>query len=280
MSGHPVLGGFSVAGVLAGQTAIITGASGGLGTHFARLLASEGAAVALAARRLDMVETLAGEIAGAGGRAMAMKLDVAQAETIAPAFGEIESVLGPVSILINNAGVGGEGLAIDLSIEDWDRTFAVNTRGVFFAAQAAARLMMANGSADRADARIVNIASIASHTVLPGLSAYNASKAATAMLTRSLAREWSRRGIAVNALCPGYIETDINSFWWGTDGGQKQLKLFPRRRLMEATDLDAAFMMLCGPAARAIAGSIITIDDAIDLVLPLAWKKRLPRIFH
>jgi len=155
--------------------------------------------------------------------------------------------------------------AIDLSIEDWDRTFAVNTRGVFFAAQAAARLMMANGAADRAEARIVNIASIASHTVLPGLSAYNASKAATAMLTRSLAREWSRRGIAVNALCPGYIETDINSFWWGTDGGQKQLKLFPRRRLMEATDLDAAFMMLCGPAARAIAGSIITIDDGQTL---------------
>ncbi len=254
-----------MAGVLAGQTAIITGASGGLGTHFARLLASEGAAVALAARRLDMVETLAGEIAGAGGRAMAIRLDVAQAETIAPAFAEVESALGPVSILVNNAGVGGEGLAIDLSIEDWDRTFAVNTRGVFFAAQAAARLMMANGSADRADARIVNIASIASHTVLPGLSAYNASKAATAMLTRSLAREWSRRGIAVNALCPGYIETDINSFWWGTEGGQKQLKLFPRRRLMEATDLDAAFMMLCGPAARAIAGSIITIDDGQTL---------------
>jgi len=141
----------------------------------------------------------------------------------------------------------------------------VNTRGVFFSAQAAARLMMANGAADRADARIVNIASIASHTILPGLSAYNASKAATAMLTRSLAREWSRRGIAVNALCPGYIETDINSFWWGTEGGQKQLKLFPRRRLMEATDLDAAFLMLCGPAARAIAGSVITIDDGQTL---------------
>ena len=254
-----------MAGVLAGQTAIITGASGGLGGHFARLLASEGAAVALTARRIDMVETLAGEIAGVGGKAMALRLDVAQAETIAPVFGEIEAALGPVSILINNAGVGGEGLAIDLSIEEWDRTFAVNTRGVFFAAQAAARLMMANGAADRAEARIVNIASVASHTVLPGLSAYNASKAATAMLTRSLAREWSRRGIAVNALCPGYIETDINSFWWGTEGGQKQLKRFPRRRLMEAADLDAAFLMLCGPAARAIAGSLITIDDGQSL---------------
>ena len=170
-----------------------------------------------------------------------------------------------MSILINNAGVGGEGQALDLTVETWDQTFDVNVRGVFFAAQAAARIMLANGAAERADARIVNIASIASHTVLPGLSAYNASKASVAMLTRSLAREWSRKGIAVNALCPGYIETDINGFWWGTEGGQKQLKLFPRRRLMEANDLDAAFMMLCGPAARAIAGSVITIDDGQTL---------------
>ena len=254
-----------MAGTLEGQTAIITGASGGLGGHFARLLAAEGAAVALTARRLDKVETLAGEIAGAGGRAMALKLDVADAGSIPAAFEEIETALGPVSILINNAGVGGEGQALDLTVETWDQTFDVNVRGVFFAAQAAARIMLANGTADRADARIVNIASIASHTVLPGLSAYNASKASVAMLTRSLAREWSRKGIAVNALCPGYIETDINGFWWGTEGGQKQLKLFPRRRLMEASDLDAAFLMLCGPAARAIAGSVITIDDGQTL---------------
>jgi NAD(P)-dependent dehydrogenase (short-subunit alcohol dehydrogenase family) len=254
-----------LAGALERQTAIITGASGGLGGHFARLLAAEGAAVALTARRLDKVETLAGEIAGAGGRAMALKLDVADAGSIPAAFEEIETALGPVSILINNAGVGGEGQALDLTVETWDQTFDVNVRGVFFAAQAAARIMLANGTADRADARIVNIASIASHTVLPGLSAYNASKASVAMLTRSLAREWSRKGIAVNALCPGYIETDINGFWWGTEGGQKQLKLFPRRRLMEASDLDAAFLMLCGPAARAIAGSVITIDDGQTL---------------
>jgi NAD(P)-dependent dehydrogenase (short-subunit alcohol dehydrogenase family) len=254
-----------LAGALEGQTAIITGASGGLGGHFARLLAAAGAAVALTARRLDKVETLAGEIAGAGGRAMALKLDVADAGSIPAAFEEIETALGPVSILINNAGVGGEGQALDLTVETWDQTFDVNVRGVFFAAQAAARIMLANGTADRADARIVNIASIASHTVLPGLSAYNASKASVAMLTRSLAREWSRKGIAVNALCPGYIETDINGFWWGTEGGQKQLKLFPRRRLMEASDLDAAFLMLCGPAARAIAGSVITIDDGQTL---------------
>ena len=250
---------------LAGLTAVVTGASGGLGGHFARLLSQAGAAVAVTARRLDLVETLAGEIAGAGGRSMALRLDVAEAGSIAPAFAEIEAGLGPIAILINNAGVGGEGLALDLSVEDWDRTFDVNVRGVFFAAQAAARLMLANGAAEAGQARIVNIASIASHTVLPGLAAYNASKASVAMLTRSLAREWSRRGIAVNALAPGYIETDINASWWGTEGGRKQLKGFPRRRLMDAKDLDAAFLMLCGPAARAIAGSLITVDDGQSL---------------
>ena len=250
---------------LTGQTAVITGASGGLGAHFAKLLAGAGASVALTARRLDMVETLAGEIAGEGGRAMALRLDVADVAAIAPAFDEIEAGLGPISILINNAGVGGEGLALDLTVEDWDRTFDVNVRGVFFAAQAAARLMFANGTAEQGKARIVNIASIASHTVLPGLSAYNATKASVAMLTKSLAREWSRRGIAVNALAPGYILTDINAGWWETEGGQWQMKGFPRRRLMQAEDLDAVFMALCGPAARALAGSLITVDDGQSL---------------
>src|SRR3990167_3254622 len=162
--------------VLAGRVAVITGASGGLGAHFARVLAKNGEAVALAARRLDMVEALAGEIAADGGRAMALRLDVADAQSIGPAFDEIETALGPISILVNNAGVGGEGLALDLSVEEWDRTFDVNVRGVFFAAQQAARRMLASGEAEAGTARIVNIASIASHTVLPGLSAYNAYK--------------------------------------------------------------------------------------------------------
>ncbi|OYU70200.1 MAG: short-chain dehydrogenase [Alphaproteobacteria bacterium PA2] len=250
---------------LLGQTAIVTGASGGLGAHFAKLLAGAGAQVAVTARRLDMVENLAGEIAASGGRAMALRLDVADAASIPAVFAEIEAGLGPVSILINNAGVGGEGLAIDLSIEDWDRTFDVNVRGVFFAAQAAARLMFANDTAAQGKARIVNIASVASHTVLPGLSAYNASKSAVAMLTKSLAREWGRKGIAVNALAPGYILTDINAGWWETDGGQKQLKGFPRRRLMDADELNGAFNLLCGPGAKAISGTLLTVDDGQTL---------------
>ena len=246
---------------LTGSVAFITGASGGLGAHFARLLARRGAAVAITARRVDRISAFADEICAAGGKAIALSLDVAKAETIGPALDSAAAQLGPINILINNAGVGGEGLALDLSIEDFDATFAVNVRGTYFAAREAARRMIAAGI----EGRIVNIGSIASHTVLPGLSAYCGSKAAVAMLTRSMAREWARKGLAVNALCPGYIETAINDTWWPTEGGQKQLKGFPRRRLMDAQDLDEAFLMLAGPGAKAITGSVITVDDGQSL---------------
>lgn len=253
-------------GLLSDRVAVVTGASGGLGEHFARLLAANGAAVALAARRLERVEAVAAEITAGGGRALALRLDVAAPEAFGPAFDAVEQALGPLSILVNNAGVGGAGAALDLSVEDWDQTFAVNVRGTFFAAQAAARRMIASGAAGRGEARILNIASIASHTVLPGLTAYCASKASVAMLTKSLAREWARHGMAVNAICPGYIETDINAEWFRSEGGQKQLRSFPRRRLMEPADLDAAVLMLVGPAARAVTGSVVTLDDGQSLV--------------
>jgi NAD(P)-dependent dehydrogenase (short-subunit alcohol dehydrogenase family) len=241
--------------------AAVTGASGGLGAHFAKLLAANGAAVAVTARRVDRIQAIADEINAGGGKAVALALDVGDAEAIGPALDRVQEELGGLDILVNNAGIGGEGLALDISVEDFDQTFAVNVRGTFFAAREAARRMIAA----QVEGRIVNIASIASHTVLPGLSAYCGSKAAVAMLTKSLAREWARRGIAVNALAPGYIETAINDAWWPTEGGQKQLKGFPRRRLMDASDLDAAFLLLAGPAARAITGALITVDDGQSL---------------
>ncbi|HXA38485.1 MAG TPA: SDR family NAD(P)-dependent oxidoreductase [Phenylobacterium sp.] len=251
--------------ILQGQVAVITGASGGLGEHFAKVLAEQGAAVALAARRLEKVEAIAGELAGQGHRAMALRLDVADAASIAPAFDEIEAALGPISILINNAGVGGAGMALDMTVEHFDETFAVNVRGPYFAAQAAAKLMLASGVADRGEGRIVNIASVAAQTNLPGLSAYCASKASVVMMTRVMAREWARRGISVNALGPGYILTDINAEWFETEGGAAQLKRFPRRRLMQNSDLDAALLMLAGPAASAITGQLFIIDDGQTL---------------
>lgn len=250
---------------LEGKVALVTGASGGLGAHFARVLARKGARVVLTARRADRLVTEAEAIRNAGGEAHAYELDVAEAEAIAPCFEQVRAEVGPISVLINNAGVGGEGRALDLTPEVWDQTFAVNVRGVFFCAQAAARQMIDSGVADACEGRIVNIASIASHTVLPGLPAYCASKAAVAMLTKSLAREWARRRIAVNALCPGYVETDINADWFATDGGRRQIEGFPRRRLMAAGDLDAALLMLAGPSAQAITGTLVTVDDGQSL---------------
>lgn len=250
---------------LAGRTALVTGASGGLGAHFAKVLAEAGAAVALSARRLDLVEREAGALAAAGARAMALRLDVADVAAIAPALDEVETSLGPISIVVNNAGVSGEGSALEISPETWDQTFNVNVRGLFFTAREAVKRMIASGVAERGEGRIVNIASIAAHTVLPGLPAYCASKAAVGMLTRELAREWARKGIAVNALCPGYIETDINAEWFASEGGKKQIGGFPRRRLMADDDLDAALLMLAGPGARAVTGSLITVDDGQSL---------------
>lgn len=248
---------------LSGKVAVVTGASGGLGEHFARLLAVAGAQVALCARRTERIAALASELGEANARAY--QLDVADAAAIARVFEQVRADLGPVDILVNNAGVSGEGRALDLTPEQWDQAFAVNVRGVFFCAQAAARQMIESDAASRGGGRIVNIASIAAHTVLPGLAAYNTSKAAVGMMTRSLAREWARRQIAVNALCPGYVETDINRDWFATEGGQAQIAGFPRRRLMDAGRLDEAFMLLAGPAASAITGTLITVDDGQSL---------------
>ncbi|HEY3950774.1 SDR family NAD(P)-dependent oxidoreductase [Phenylobacterium sp.] len=250
---------------LQGQVAVITGASGGLGAHFATVLAREGAAVALTARRLEMVEALAGELAGQGHKAMALRLDVAAPAAIGPAFDEVEAALGPISILINNAGVSGSGMALEMTQETFDQTFDVNVRGVYFAAQEAAKRMFASGVAEREAGRIVNIASVAAQTNLPGLSVYCASKAAVAMMTRAMAREWARRGVSVNALGPGYVLTDINADWFDSEGGAAQLKRFPKRRLMAAEDLDAALLMLAGPAAKAITGQLILVDDGQTL---------------
>jgi NAD(P)-dependent dehydrogenase (short-subunit alcohol dehydrogenase family) len=251
--------------ILEGRTAMVTGASSGLGAHFARLLAGQGAAVALAARRSERVQALADEIAAAGGRAMALSLDVADPHAIAPALDKVEAELGPLSVMVNNAGVGGEGAALDISIEEINTVFDVNIRAVYVGAREAARRMIASGVAEQRQARIVNIASIASHTVLPSLSAYCASKAAVAMMTKAMAREWARAGVAVNALCPGYISTEINSEWFETEGGQRQVQRFPRRRLMVAEDLDGAFLLLAGPGAHAMTGSIISVDDGQSL---------------
>ena len=246
---------------LKGRVAAITGASSGLGRRFALKLSEEGAAVAVMARRTDRLEALVEEIRARGGKAMTCALDVSQTADIGPALDQVEAELGPLSIMINNAGVGGDGMALEMSQEHFDNTFNVNVRGVYFGATEAARRMLKNGEAEAGRARIINIASIAAFTQLPALSAYFASKAAVVSMTKALAREWARRLISVNAICPGYIETEINADWFATEGGQRQIQTFPRRRLMDEDGLDAALLMLAGAPGRQITGSAFTLDD-------------------
>jgi NAD(P)-dependent dehydrogenase (short-subunit alcohol dehydrogenase family) len=250
---------------LAGRRALVTGASSGFGARFARVLAAAGADVALAARRTDRIEALAEELRGAGRKATAVALDVTNAEAIPAAFDAVEAALGPVDIIINNAGMNARGLATDIAVEDFDRVMAVNVRGVFLVAREGARRMIAGGSPAHGRGRVINIGSIGGLKVLPGLTAYCTSKAAVVMMTRSLAREWARHGVCVNAICPGYVETEINADWLAEAGGQKMVQGFPRRRLMRDADLDATLLMLASDAGAFITGSVITLDDGQSL---------------
>jgi NAD(P)-dependent dehydrogenase (short-subunit alcohol dehydrogenase family) len=250
---------------LAGRVAVVTGASSGLGARFAHVLTDAGASVALMARRTDRLESLVAELTAKGAKAVAVALDVANTGSIGPALDKAQEALGPISIMVNNAGVGGDGMALEMTEEIFDQTIAVNTKGVYFGAVEAAKRMIASGVAERGEARIINIASIAAFEQLGGLTVYCLSKAACASLTKGLAREWARPRIAVNAICPGYIETEINSDWFHTEGGEKQIKGFPRRRLMEGDVLDEALLMLAGRRAHFITGTLITIDDGQSL---------------
>ena len=250
---------------LNGKVAVVTGAGSGLGRRFATVLSEAGAAVALMGRREDRLRAEVERLEQAGGRAIAIPLDVSDTAAIGPALDKAEAALGPLSILVNNAGVGGQGMALDITVEDWDQTFDVNVRGVFFTAREAARRMIASGVAEAGEARIVNIASTLATTPQPGLAAYCGSKAAVAMLTKTLAREWARKKIAVNAICPGYIETEINAHWFAEEGGKKQIASFPRRRIMDEDVLDETLLLLCGKSGAAITGSLFTIDDGQSL---------------
>ena len=246
---------------LKGQVAFITGATSGLGRHFAELLARHGMAVAVTGRRTERLADLVAGIEENGGRAKAIALDVTDASRIAPALDEAEAALGPIDTLVNNAGMSVLGFATEVTPEGFDEVMDTNVRGPFLLATEMARRMIARGKGGR----IINMGSMGSFRVLPGLTAYCTSKAAIAMMTQSLAREWARYGINVNALCPGYIETELNSAWFQDEKGKAQIKTFPRRRLAQEADLDGMMLLLASDASRAITGSLLTIDDGQSL---------------
>jgi NAD(P)-dependent dehydrogenase (short-subunit alcohol dehydrogenase family) len=246
---------------LKGKVAVVTGASSGLGERFAELLSSAGAAVALAARRTDRLKTLADRITANGGTAITVKLDVNDYDNIQGAFAEISGKLGGVDILINNSGVSKQARITDVTPDDYDFTMNTNTKGAFFVAQAAAKDMIAR----KAECRIINIASVAGLKVLSQLSVYCMSKAAVVQMTKAMALEWARYGINTNAICPGYIETEINRDYWATPGGQKLIEMLPRRRVGDAKDLDGLIMLLASSEARFINGAIIAADDGLTV---------------
>lgn len=246
---------------LSGRTAIVTGATSGLGHRFALILAKAGARVMITGRRIERLKKLEEEILAMGGKVALFALDINDTASIFECVEETERQLGPVDILVNNAGMNIQGAAVDMSPENYDAIFNTNAKGAFFMVQAVAKKMIPRG----AGGRIINIASIGAHTVLPGQTVYCMTKAAVAMMTQSLARDWARYNVNVNAICPGYIVTEINSEWFKSPGGEKQKNSFPRRRVGEPSDLDGTLLLLASDHSRFITGSVITVDDGQSL---------------
>ena len=250
---------------LSGRIALVTGASSGIGHRLALNLAEAGAKVVVAARRADRLAELVGQVEAGGGQALAVSMDVADEASVVAGYDAAEAAIGPIDTVYANAGMSIEGLALTLSAADFDQIMAVNVRGVFLTAREGARRMIKAGSKESRRGRMVLVASMGAHKVLPGLTAYCTSKAAVAMMGRSLAREWANQGINVNVICPGYLETEINSGWFASEGGKKQVQTFPRRRLMGEGDLDPVLLYLGADASAGTTGALFNIDDGQSL---------------
>lgn len=234
------------------KTALVTGASGGLGGHFARTLAGAGARTLLAARRVDRLEQLKAEIEAAGGSAGVVELDVTRSASVAAAF----EAAGTVDILVNNSGVAIGEAAEEISEDQWDNVMDTNLKGAWLVAQAFARSAIANASGGS----IINIASILGRRVAKGVAPYSASKAALEHLTRALALEWARHGIRVNALAPGFFATDLNREFLESDAGRSMLKRVPQRRPGDVEELDGALLLLASDASSYMTGSTLVVD--------------------
>jgi NAD(P)-dependent dehydrogenase (short-subunit alcohol dehydrogenase family) len=237
---------------LSGKRALVTGASSGLGAHFAQVLAANGAHVILAARREAALERIAGDIRATGGSAETIALDVADPASIA----RLGERIGGLDILINNAGVTREGRALDTSEADWDTVIDVNLKGMFLMAQLAAKLMREAGTGGT----IVNIASILGLRQAGGVLAYAVSKAGVIQMTKTLALEVARFGIRVNALAPGYIATELNGAFWESDAGKALINRVPMRRLGQVEELDGPLLLLASDASRFMTGSVVVAD--------------------
>jgi 3-oxoacyl-[acyl-carrier protein] reductase len=240
---------------LAGKVALVTGASSGLGVRFAEILAANGAAVVLVARRIDRLDAVKARIEQSGGRAIAVEADVRDRAGMQSAFDAAEKVFGTVTILVNNAGIVHSGRAIDLSEEDWRRVLATNLDAVFYWAQEAARRMLAAGTGGA----IVNIASVLGFSPDKGVAAYATAKAGVVQLTKALALELSFKGIRVNAIAPGWIVTEINRDYLAGPGAAMKRQI-PMGRFGDVNDLDGPLLLLVSDAGRYMTGATIVAD--------------------
>jgi NAD(P)-dependent dehydrogenase (short-subunit alcohol dehydrogenase family) len=249
-----------------GKIALITGASSGLGARFAKILAQAGAQVVLASRRVERLKELRAEIEAEGGAAHVVSLDVTDYTSIKSAIAHAETEAGPIDILVNNSGVSTTQRLLDVTPEDYAYVMDTNQRGAFFVAQETAKRMIARAKGDpKKQHRIINIASVAGLRVLPQIGIYCMSKAAVVHMTKSMAVEWGRYGINVNAICPGYITTEINAEYFASEEGQKLINMLPRKRVGLPEDLDGLLLLLAGEESRFINGTIITADDGMSV---------------
>lgn len=242
---------------LTGRRALITGASGGLGLHFAEVLAAAGATVVLTARRSAQLDSAVAALTAQGYRAHAVTMDVADEASVVAAFAAAESWLGDtVDLLINNAGISTSGKAHEISVQDWDLVVDTNLKGPWLVSRTFAQRLMAT----QQTGTVVHIGSILGARVAQAVPAYCASKAGLHHLTQVQALEWSRTGIRVNALSPGYIETDMNREFFASEAGQRLVKRMTARRLGQAEELDGALLLLASDAGRFINGTVLTVD--------------------
>jgi NAD(P)-dependent dehydrogenase (short-subunit alcohol dehydrogenase family) len=241
---------------LDGRHVLVTGASSGLGRHFAAVLADAGARVTVAARREAQLAQTVAAITASGAQAHAVRLDVTDADSIAQAFADAEARFGPVGILVNNAGVTVTRPAIDMTEQDWASVIDTNLKGAWIAAQHAARRMIHHGTGGS----IVNIASILGLRVAGGVATYAISKAGVVQMTKALALEWARHGIRVNALAPGYVETELNDAFFSSDAGKALMRRIPQRRLGELRELDGPLLLLASDAGSYMTGSVVAVD--------------------
>ena len=241
---------------LTGKVALVTGASSGLGARFAQVLAANGASVALVARRKDRIAALQEKIEAAGGNAFAVEVDVTDRAAMARAFDAAEKALGIVTVLVNNAGVAHTTRAIEITLEEYRRVTGTNLEAVFFTAQEAARRMIAAGK----HGSIINIASVLGLNVSKGTAAYAIAKAGVIQATKALAVELAFKGVRVNAIAPGWFDTEINHDFLASDAGKNMTKDIPAGRFGRDGDLDGALLLLASDAGSYMAGATIVVD--------------------